>query len=82
MDAATAWIEVARIRERHRGDLAGALAAATAASRVLDLALALGRGGSMDAIGRTRLRVEGRVRRLRRWVAAADRRAARAARVA
>ena len=82
VDAATAWIEVARIRERHRHDLAGALAAANAASRVLDLALALGRGGSMDAIGRTRLRVEGRVRRLRRWVAAADRRAARAARVA
>jgi hypothetical protein len=82
VDAATAWIEVARIRERHRHDLAGALAAATAASRVLDLALALGRGGSLDAIGRTRLRVESRVRRLRRWVAAADRRAARAARVA
>ena len=82
VEAATAWIEVARIRERHRGDLAGALAAATAASRVLDLALALGRGGSMDAIGRARLRVEARVRRLRRWVAAADRRAARAARVA
>jgi uncharacterized protein len=82
VDAATAWIEVARIRERHRHDLAGALAAATAASRVLDLALALGRGGSLDAIGRTRLRVESRIRRLRRWVAAADRRAARAARVA
>jgi hypothetical protein len=49
---------------------------------VLDLALALGRGGSLDAIGRTRLRVESRVRRLRRWVAAADRRAARAARTA
>ena len=82
VDAATAWIEVARIRERHGHDLAGALAAATSASRVLDLALALGRGGSLDAIGRTRLRVESRVRRLRRWVAAADRRAARAARVA
>jgi hypothetical protein len=82
VDAATAWIEVARIRERHRHDLAGALAAATAASRVLDLALALGRGGSLDAIGSTRLRVESRVRRLRRWVAAADRRATRAARVA
>ncbi|MDQ2940549.1 MAG: ribonuclease H-like domain-containing protein, partial [Chloroflexota bacterium] len=36
LDAATAWIEVARIRERHRGDLAGALEAASAASRVLD----------------------------------------------
>ena len=82
VDAATAWIEVARIRERHRHDLPGALAAATSASRVLDLALALGRGGSLDAIGRTRLRVESRVRRLRRWVAAADRRAARAARAA
>ena len=82
VDAATAWIEVARIRERHRHDLAGALAAATSASRVLDLALARGRGGRLDAIGRTRLRVESRVRRLRRWVAAADRRAARAARVA
>jgi uncharacterized protein YprB with RNaseH-like and TPR domain len=82
VDAATAWIEVARIRERHCHDLAGSLAAATSASRVLDLALALGRGGSLDAIGRTRLRVESRVRRLRRWVAAADRRAARAARTA
>jgi hypothetical protein len=77
VDAATAWIEVARIRERHRHDLAGALAAATSASRVLDLTLALGRGGSLDAIGRTRLRVESRVRRLRSWVAAAERRAAR-----
>jgi uncharacterized protein YprB with RNaseH-like and TPR domain len=82
VDAATAWIEVARIRERHCHDLAGALAAATSASRVLDLALALGRGGSLDAIGRTRLQVESRVRRLRRWVAAADRRAARTARIA
>ena len=82
VDAAAAWIEVARIRERHRDDLAGAMEAATAASRVLDLAFALGRGGSLDAIGRTRLRVESRLRRLRRWVAAADRRAARAARVA
>jgi hypothetical protein len=77
VDAAAAWIEVARIRERHRNDLHGALEAAAAASRVLDLALALGRGGSLDAIGRARLRVEGRLRRLRRWVAAADRRAAR-----
>lgn len=82
VDAAGAWIEVARIRERHRSDLSGALEAAAAASRVLDLAFALGRGGSLDAIGRTRLRVERRVRRLRRWVAAADRRAARASRVA
>lgn len=82
VDAAGAWIEVARIRERHRSDLSGALEAAAAASRVLDLAFALGRGGSLDAIGQTRLRVERRVRRLRRWVAAADRRAARASRVA
>ena len=82
VDAAGAWIEVARIRERHRNDLPGALEAAAAASRVLDLAFALGRGGSLDAIGRTRLRVERRLRRLRSWVAAAERRAARSARVA
>ncbi len=80
VDAASAWIEVARIRERHRADLAGALEAAAAASRVLDLAFALGRGGSLAAVGRTRLQVEGRLRRLRRWVAAAERRAAREAR--
>jgi uncharacterized protein YprB with RNaseH-like and TPR domain len=78
VDAAGAWIEVARIRERHRRDLVGALEAAAAASRVLDLALALGRGGSLDAIGRARVRVERRVRRLQRWTAAAERRAARA----
>lgn len=78
VDAAGAWIEVARIRERHLHDLAGALEAASAASRVLDLAMALGRGGSIDAIGRSRLIVEGRVRRLRSWTAAAERRAARA----
>jgi hypothetical protein len=82
IDAAGAWIEVARIRERHRNDLAGALEAAAAASRVLDLAFALGRGGSLDAIGRARLRVERRLRRLRRWAAAAERRASRARRVA
>jgi uncharacterized protein len=83
VDAASAWIEVARIRERHGQDLSGALEAAAAASRVLDLALALGRGGSLDAIGRARLRVERRLRRLRRWTAAAERRAARSrARVA
>jgi hypothetical protein len=82
VDAAGAWIEVARIRERHRQDLPGALEAAAAASRVLDLAFALGRGGSLDAIGLARLRVERRLRRLRRWVAAAERRAARTARVA
>jgi uncharacterized protein YprB with RNaseH-like and TPR domain len=76
-DAAAAWLEVARIRERHRGDLRGALEAAATASRVLDLAFALGRGGGMLAIGRVRLRVEARLRRLRRWVAAAERRRAR-----
>ncbi len=73
-DAAAAWLEVARIRERHRGDLRGALEAAATASRVLDLAFALGRGGGMLAIGRVRVRVEARLRRLRRWVAAAERR--------
>ena len=78
-DAATAWLEVARIRERHRGDLVGALEAALTASRVLDLAFALGRGGGMLTIGRVRLRVEARLRRLRRWVAAAERRRHRAA---
>lgn len=77
VDAATAWIEVARIRERHRGDLRGAMEAAAAASRVLDIAFALGRGGSMAQVGRTRLSVERRLRRLRRWVEAAERRARR-----
>ena len=75
VDAAAAWIEVARIRERHRGDLRGAMDAAAAASRVLDIAFALGRGGSIGEVGRTRLTVERRLRRLRRWVAAAERRA-------
>jgi hypothetical protein len=77
VDAATAWIEVARIRERHRGDLRGAMEAAAAASRVLDVAFALGRGGSLAEVGRTRLTVERRLRRLRRWVEAAERRAER-----
>jgi uncharacterized protein len=81
-DAAAAWLEVARIKERYRGDLHGALEAAMTGSRVLDLAFALGRGGGMLAIGRVRLRVDARLRRLRRWVAAADRRAARAQKVA
>jgi hypothetical protein len=81
-DAAAAWLEVARIRERHRGDLRGALEAAATASRVLDLAFALGRGGGMLALGRIRLRVEARLRRLRRWVAAAERRRAKALQVA
>ena len=80
VDAATAWIEVARIRERHRGDLHGALEATAAASRVLDVAFALGRGGSIAEVGRTRLTVERRLRRLRRWVDAAERRAERDAR--
>jgi hypothetical protein len=82
LDAATAWIEVARIRERHRGDLSGALEAAVAASRVLDLAFALGRGGGVREVGKVRLRVESRLRRLRQWNDAAERRAARARRVA
>lgn len=77
-EAAAAWLEVARIRERHRGDLHGALEAAATASRVLDLAFALGRGGGILAIGQVRIRVEARLRRLRRWVAAAERRRARA----
>ena len=77
VDAATAWIEVARIRERHRGDLRGAMDAAAAASRVLDVAFALGRGGSIAEVGRTRLTVDRRLRRLRRWVAAGERRAER-----
>jgi len=80
VEAALAWIEVARIRERHAADLAGALEATRAASRVLDLALALGRGGSMERIGRARLLVERRRRRLTTWLAAAERRAARASR--
>ncbi len=80
LDAAAAWLEIARIRERHRGDLAGALDAAAAASRVLDLAFALGRGGGMRAVGEVRLRVDARLRRLRRWVAAAERRRLRAPR--
>ena len=81
-DAAAAWLEVARIRERHRGDLRGALEAAAIASRVLDLAFALGRGGGLLEIGRVRLRVESRLRRLSRWVAAAERRALREVAVA
>ena len=76
LEAAWSWIEVARIRERQRGDLRGALDAATAADRVLDLAFALGRGGGLHEIGRARLDVGRRLRRLRRWVAAAERRTA------
>jgi uncharacterized protein len=77
VEAAAAWLEVARIRERHRADLRGALEAALTAARVLDLAFALGRGGGMLALGRVRLRVDARLRRLRHWVASADRREAR-----
>jgi uncharacterized protein len=81
VDAATSWIEVARIRERHRGDLHGAMEAAAAASRVLDVAFALGRGGTLAEVGRARLTVERRLRRLRRWVSAAERRSERERRV-
>ena len=77
VEAALAWVEVARIRERHAADLRGALEATRAASRVLDLALALGRGGSLERIGRARLVVESRRRRLTGWLAAAERRAQR-----
>ena len=79
LEAAWSWIEVARIRERQRGDLRGALDAAMAADRVLDLAFALGRGGGLQEIGRARLVVARRLRRLRRWVAAAERRLGRPA---
>ncbi len=82
VEAALAWIEVARIRERHAADLPGALEATRAASRVLDLALALGRGGSIERIGRARLLVDRRRRRLSSWVAAAERRAIRATSIA
>jgi hypothetical protein len=82
VDAAAAWIEVARIRERHRGDLSGALEAVSAASQVLDLAFALGRGGGIRVLGAVRLRVDSRRRRLRSWVAAAERRAAGKRRIA
>jgi len=74
VDAAWAWIEVARIRERHQADLRGALEAACAAARVLDLAFALGRGGAISDVARARLVVDRRLRRLRSWVAAAERR--------
>jgi uncharacterized protein YprB with RNaseH-like and TPR domain len=76
VEAAWAWVEVARLRERHAGDLRGALDAVLAASRSLDLAFALGRGGAMREIGTARIAVERRMRRLRRWVAARERRAA------
>jgi hypothetical protein len=79
VEAALSWIEVARLRERQRGDLRGALEAVVAANRVLDLAFALGRGGGIQEIGRARLVVSRRLRRLRRWVAAAERRMRRSA---
>jgi hypothetical protein len=76
LDGALAWLEIARIRERRRGDLSGALVAASAAARALDLAFVLGRGGDIGAVGAARLRIDRRLRRLRSWVAAADRRRA------
>lgn len=82
LGAASAWIEIARIRERHRADLPGALQAVEAASRVLDMAFALSRGGGILAVGKLRLQVDARRRRLRRWVSAAERRAARRLRAA
>ena len=77
VEAAWAWVEVARLRERHAGDLPGALDAVSAASRALDLALALGRGGGMAAIGSARIAVERRRRRLDRWLTARERRSSR-----
>ena len=74
VDAAWAWVEIARIRERQMGDLEAALEAATAAGRVLDLAFALGRGGAISEIAKARLVVDRRVRRLRSWVTARRRR--------
>lgn len=74
VEAAWAWIEVARLRERHGDDLVGALEAAEAASRALDLAFAMGRGGGMAQIGAARITVDRRLRRLRTWVAARRRR--------
>lgn len=74
VDAAWAWVEVARLRERQAGDLPGALEAVTSASRALDLAFALGRGGGVAEIGAARIAVERRLRRLRRWIAARERR--------
>ena len=79
LDAAAAWLEIARLRERYGDDLPGALDATRSASRVLDIAFALGRGGGILALGKLRLQVDARERRLRRWVAAAERRAARRA---
>jgi len=75
-ETAWAWVEVARLRERQGGDLRGALDAVTAASRSLDVAFALGRGGGIGEIGAARVAVERRLRRLRRWVAARERRSA------
>ena len=77
VEAAGAWVEVARIRERYRRDLSGALEAVAAASRVLDLAFALGRGGGISELGAMRIRVDRRLRRLRSWIAAGERRRSR-----
>jgi uncharacterized protein YprB with RNaseH-like and TPR domain len=82
VEAAWAWVEVARLRERQVGDLRGALEAVAAASRSLDLAFALGRGGGIGEIGTARIAIERRLRRLRRWVAARERRDRRAGRAA
>lgn len=79
VESAWAWIEVARLRERQRADLRGALEAASAASRALDLAFALRRGGGIEEIGAARIVVERRLRRLRRWVSARERRRERSA---
>jgi uncharacterized protein len=77
VDAAWAWVEVARLRERQRGDLRGALDAVTAARRALDLAFALGRGGGIGELGSARIAVDRRLRRLTRWLAARERRGGR-----
>lgn len=74
VDAAWAWVEIARIRERYLADLNGALDAARAASRVLDIAFAMGRGGAIADIGTARMAVDRRMRRLGQWVAARERR--------
>ncbi len=74
VDAAWSWVEVARLRERQRDDLRGALEAVTAARRSLDLAFALGRGGGIGEIATARIAVERRFRRLGRWIAARERR--------
>ena len=68
-----------RVVEVYGPEASGKTTVALQASRVLDLAFALGRGGSIAELGQARIAVEGRLRRLRRWVAARDRRARRSA---